>query len=55
MQKELQIFAEREPGIMSLILGEFWVTMRLYVGEILGDSNISSDSIGCDFFFINLR
>ena len=49
MQKELQIFAEKKPDIMSLILGEFWVTMRLYVSEILGDSNISSDSTGCDF------
>ena len=43
----------KKPDMMSLILGEWSVGLQwdLYVNEILGKTNIFSDSIGCDFFF----
>ena len=47
MQKELQIFAEKKPDIMSLILGEFgYIAIQTFPVTVL---------IGCDFFFNNLR
>ena len=51
MQKELQMFAERSLIIkFDFNLGKCWITMWLYVNEILDESNIFSDSIGYVFF-----